>query len=106
MSIHNLMTIKTNVMGAISIAFLSSILTVLINDWIDDQGSELNPADQIIFSLAGTPDILNCDKGVYSPVQRRCVDQAVFDTEMKQLYSALGLDASVFDGVNNENGSD
>ena len=42
-----------------------------------------------------TPVLIDCDDGVYSPVQNKCVSQDIFDQEMMRLYSALGIDVSI-----------
>lgn len=42
------------------------------------------------------PVLINCDEGVYSPVQNKCVSQDIFDQEMMRLYSALGIDVSIY----------
>lgn len=39
---------------------------------------------------------MDCDELVYSPVQNKCVTQDVFDLEMARLFTALGIDSSIY----------
>ena len=98
MSMQKLINLKTNILGVISIALLSSLATVFFTNFLSGQfpSSIEQPAQSS--SIALTPSgILDCEKGVYSPVQRLCVDQATFDAEMKRLFAALGLNSEAYE---------
>lgn len=90
------MSIRTNVFGALAIAVASSFATVAFGNWMKPQPSRSIATQPAFSPTATTPNILECDRGTYSPVQRRCVDQAVFDGEMKRLFEALGLNANAY----------
>ena len=98
MSIKNIISAKTNVLGTTAIAVIASLSTVLFSNWISQEQLgplEGSPSPAIATTVpAGTA--LDCDQGVYSPVQRACVDQAIFDGEMKRLFAALGIDTSIY----------
>ena len=98
MRMQKLINLKTNIFGVVSIALLSSLATVFFTNYLD--GQYLNSIEQTAQtgSIALAPSgILDCNKGVYSPVQRLCVDQATFDAEMKRLFVALGLNSKVYE---------
>ena len=98
MKLQKLIDVKTNILGVVSIALLSSLATVLFTNCLEGQifNSIEQPAQTASIALAPS-GILNCKKGVYSPVQRLCVDQATFDAEMKRLFVALGLNSKVYE---------
>lgn len=98
MSIKNLINQKTNILGVVSIALLTSLATVFFTNFL--QGQYLGSVEQRTqpASIALAPSgILDCEQGVYSPVQRLCVDQATFDAEMKRLFAALGLNSKAYE---------
>ncbi len=95
---QKLINLKTNVLGVLSIAVLSSLATVLFTQLLE--GQFLTPIEQPAQSASipmAPSGIMECKKGVYSPVQRLCVDQATFDAEMKRLFTALGLDSKAYE---------
>lgn len=97
----NLLTLKTNVLGTVAIAILSSALTVVLSQWLGNGSGDAERSVGPSAALSAAPsavgtDILVCGEQVYSPVQRRCVDQQIFDAEMKRLFAALGLDAGIY----------
>ncbi len=103
----NLLTLKTNVIGAAAIAIFSSAATVLFTQWgmqpdVLVAQPTMPPAQPSLSQLAAGADPMACDAEVYSPVQRRCVDQKVFDAEMKRLFAALGLDAGIYQSGTSE----
>ena len=104
MSIAKILTLKTNLVGTLFIALLSSVMTVgLFKGWeqsslwqtarIQSDGSTavLPPGLPL-----GTSSVLECGNDVYSPVQKHCVDQKTFDQEMARLFAALGLDSKLY----------
>ena len=103
----NLLTLKTNVIGAAAIAIFSSAATVLFAQWVLQPvglvaQSMTLPAQPSMAQVAAGADPMACDVHAYSPVQRRCVDQKVFDAEMKRLFAALGLDAGIYQSGTSE----
>lgn len=42
------------------------------------------------------PSTIDCEQLVYSPVQNKCVTAEIFDQEMARLFSALGIDSSIY----------
>ena len=103
----NLLTLKTNVLGTAVIAIFSSAATVLFTQWVLQPDvlvaqPKTPPAQLFLSQLAAGADPMDCGREVYSPVQRRCVDQKVFDAEMKHLFAALGLDARIYQSGNSE----
>ena len=51
---------------------------------------------------ASVTHVTACDEGLYSPVQKTCVSKQVFDAEMQRLFSALGIDTSVYNLEHNK----
>lgn len=49
-----------------------------------------------ILSAQLPPSTFDCEQLVYSPVQNKCVTAEVFDQEMAWLFSALGIDSSIY----------
>ena len=85
---------RANVLGTALIAAGSSMLTVFAMN-------QFHQADKIVAPQAALPlpsatSVLECGENVYSPVQRQCVSKQVFDGEMKRLFAALGIDASIY----------
>lgn len=87
-------TAKTNIVGTALIAAGSSALTVLLVGGFSDSDDQLQSTATL--PLPATASVLECGAEVYSPVQRRCVSQDIFDGEMKRLFAALGIDASIY----------
>lgn len=89
---RGLLDYKINFIGTVFVAILSTVLTISTYEIIinNDLADEAHMASQP--SIGST--VLDCETGVYSPIQKTCVSQHVFDQEMKRLFSALGIDAS------------
>lgn len=95
MSANGILKMKVNIWGTLAIAIVASITTTFALEWIRfdaPASSALSASNLTTASLS----VLDCDEGVYSPVQRKCVLQAVFDAEMNRLFAALGLDTSIY----------
>lgn len=95
---RSLLQAKTNILGVLFIALISSAATVYFSHLLDTPRSEN-------FAITGNPlarfqadsrAVLECGENIYSPVQNRCVTRTVFDEEMKRLYAALGIKTAVF----------
>lgn len=94
MWIKQLLAYKTNMLGVMAIAIVTSMTTVAAQNWLMTWN---DPAPSVVPSLTtSASDALKCTNGVYSPVQRKCVSKEVFDGEMKRLFAALGIDASIY----------
>ena len=85
---------RTSVMGTVLIASGSSLLTVLAIHGAGLTGQS-TPSMAAMPAMT-TESVLECGSDVYSPIQRKCVTHQVFDGEMKRLFAALGIDASVY----------
>jgi hypothetical protein len=94
-TLKNLFNIKLNMLGTLVIVVLASVTTVIADKWIEAPQFASSAPSLLTAPQAATP--LICAKGVYSPVQKTCVDQATFDAEMKRLFAALGLDTSIYE---------
>ncbi len=92
--LRKIMLIKTNVFGTIAIAILSSACTILFSQFLTSINVAGVPSPQQMAMTSASS--IQCEDGVYSPVQRGCVDQSVFDAEMKRLFAALGIDTSIY----------
>ena len=98
MSMQKLITLKANFLGVLSISVLSSLATVFFTNFIGNEfPSAIEQAAHLEPMAMAPSGILDCEKGVYSPVQRLCVDQATFDAEMKRLFAALGLNTKAYE---------
>lgn len=100
MRLNRILALKTNVIGTIAIALVSSVATVFAADWLEQRSNKnlgtlqgASPSARI--APLGTA-LTDCEAGIYSPVQKACVDQATFDAEMQRLFLALGLDPSIY----------
>lgn len=92
------LSLNTNAVGTIVIAVLSSLTTVAATSIFGSLGAE-RQSMELVSSIAAEPStgsVLECLGNVYSPVQKRCVTQEVFDGEMKRLFAALGIDSSIY----------
>lgn len=89
-----LLRAKTNIVGTILIASGSSFLTA----YVMSGNSAIDSRSQAVGALptTSTAAAIECGEEIYSPIQRTCVTKEVFDSEMKRLFAALGLDASVY----------
>lgn len=91
-------SVKTNLLTTVFVASLSAVVTLYVSNWIsqDEHAPKIsNLANQQ--QKTNGKNVLDCNVGTYSPVQRRCVDQDVFDAEMKRLFLALGLDTTAYE---------
>jgi len=97
-----LLGMQTNLITVIAIVFLTSTTTGVVFHWLlhptarPIAGSVDRPTPRPLALQAGPSAIPDCSEGVYSPVQRACVDQQTFDAEMQRLFTALGLDARAY----------
>ena len=97
-----LTTLKVNLIAVVFIALGSSLMTVATAMWWDEMFvSNAAPVPQTLANSTAAPpnlaaSVLECGSEVYSPVQKRCVDQATFDQEMARLFAALGLDSKLY----------
>ena len=100
MRLRTLLACKTNLIGTVAIALLSSVSTVFFAHWMDGWGEREAVRSTGIPLVAAQPTssaaITDCSSGVYSPVQKTCVDQQTFDEEMQRLFLALGLDPGIY----------
>lgn len=96
MQMSSLLNFKANIVGTAFVAILSTSITILAYEIIikDEVGVSL-PLTEASKPALGTT-VLDCDEGLYSPIQKTCVSQTVFDLEMKKLFTALGIDASPY----------
>ena len=97
-ALNRLIALKVNCLGVVIICAMTSFITVLLVQFPFFRSIEITgavPNNPQVESLVGI-SVLECANGVYSPVQRKCVEQTVFDEEMKRLFSALGLDTQIY----------
>ncbi|MEM7289141.1 MAG: hypothetical protein AAF412_02015 [Pseudomonadota bacterium] len=89
---------KTNVLGTIAVAVLASLITTVVTSHLSSSDSALHRTATLHMptTAMAAASVLDCDDGVYSPVQKKCVSQDVFDTEMQRLFTALGIDTSLY----------
>ncbi len=83
------------------VAVVTSIVTTLATLGISFAYFEFNKSGPIPLAptaalIAPGSQPIQCGAQVYSPVQNSCVDQSVFDDEMKRLFTALGIDPSIY----------
>lgn len=93
-----ILNLRSNLVGTIAVAILSSLTTTLAIGYFGG-GHSLQAGSSSITSpspIASGPSVLDCENGVYSPVQKKCVSQDIFDAEMKRLFAALGIDTSIY----------
>jgi len=98
----NLIALRTNLVGTVLVSLLASSAT-LIGSHLLTLGPASH-ADQYAGPVSNVPSgssLLDCDEGIYSPVQRECVSQEVFDGEMERLFAALGIDTTLYRTVSN-----
>lgn len=101
-TLSRLLSLKANVIGTIMIAAISSVVTVgsltmLGKLDLSFQTQSANVADHSKIDLSNrSTSVLDCETGVYSPVQKQCVSEQVFDAEMQRLFAALGLDTAMY----------
>jgi len=91
-------SVKTNLLTTVFVASLSAVITLYVSNWISqDEHAPMISNLAIQQPKINGKNLLDCNDGTYSPVQRRCVDQDVFDAEMKRLFLALGLDTTAYE---------
>lgn len=73
------------------VSFVTSYSVLYMTKQQVEQPSAIGFAPQ----QAAQPKI-DCGQQVYSPVQNKCVSQDIFDEEMTTLFSALGIDISIY----------
>lgn len=93
---HKLLNYRASIIATVFIAILSSIASISTYEFIIK--SDVSGGTQLANSSASTisSTVLDCEVGVYSPVQNKCVSMEVFDREMRRLFSAIGIDASPY----------
>jgi len=102
MFFKKLINLKINLIAVVGIAVISSVATMTTaklwdSVFVSDSTAvpqTLSSSSSPLPNLAGS--VLECGTDVYSPVQKRCVDQATFDQEMTRLFAALGLDSKLY----------
>lgn len=87
----------TTLMLVIATSIVTSVLTSITVLYLNPVGgrSEAVSISTNLHSTGNMPNI-NCTQGVYSPVQNTCVSQTVFDQEMKNIFTALGLKTDIY----------
>ncbi len=95
--IKNLLETKTNIFGTIAIACLASLVTSTAMNWANDQPGDASNQTQLTnVAIPQGPSVVDCETGVYSPVQNKCVSKVVFNQEMQRLFAALGINSSIY----------
>lgn len=97
--LSRLLSIKTNLIGTALTSVFASFVTVLVTNALSVQSSH---TAQPVPVIASANTAIDCETGVYSPVQNKCVDQEKFDAEMKRLFAALGIDNSIYNLENTD----
>lgn len=102
MAFRNLLNVKINLLGAIAVSVMASASTIVLSKVIDPlvNTNQMTPASGLAVTATSA---VTCKEGVYSPVQKICVSQQVFDAEMQRLFAALGIDTSIYDLGGNNN---
>ena len=90
--LDRLLNARINIIGTIFVSILASATTVLVSNLVP----ALVQKPQPIAPIATASSVTDCDQGIYSPIQRICVEQEVFDAEMKRLFAALGIETSAY----------
>lgn len=89
---------KINVIATLAITAVSSATTLFLainlGFIVPDNTIQTLSLSEAVTGIK--PNITQCETGVYSPVQNRCVSQQIFDAEMQRLLAALGLDGSIY----------
>jgi len=97
-----IINLKINLIAVVGIAVISSVATMTTAKlWDSVSVSDGSAVPQTLSSSSSPPpnlagSVLKCGTDVYSPVQKRCVDQTTFDQEMTRLFAALGLDSKLY----------
>lgn len=92
-AVRNLVELKANVLGTIAIACIASLTTSLATSYFSsEEQAALSSSSPATFATS----VIECGSEVYSPVQKKCVDQKTFDMEMQRLFAALGIDTEVY----------
>ena len=93
---------KLNAIGVVAVALMCSSFTLTGSYFIEQILLTPAPEPTPILSAVPSTSVLECSEGVYSPVQRACVSQDIFDAEMKRLFSALGIDTAIYEQSNTQ----
>lgn len=101
-STRKLLDYKFNVIGTVLISIIASTTTLVLASVIENNFAAIKSSEVPVPVTAAAPNVIECDQGLYSPVQRACVSKEVFDSEMKRLFSALGIDSSSYDARRKE----
>ena len=97
MCTRNLLEYKINVVGTVAISIVASATTLVLANTVDSLFAPVQITTSTAPVTASTTSVVECDDGLYSPIQRACVSKEIFDTEMQRLFSALGIDTSAYD---------
>ncbi len=97
MCTRNLLEYKINVVGTVVISIVASATTLLLANTVDSLFAPAQITTSTAPVTARTTSVVECEDGLYSPVQRACVSKEIFDAEMQRLFSALGIDTSAYD---------
>ena len=98
--LRTILSARANIVGTILIAAGSSLLTTFS---IDGQLWNTQSAPPALLPAVSSSSVLECGERLYSPVQRKCVSKQIFDDEMKRLFAALGINASIYASDDREN---
>lgn len=99
---QTLTEMKLNAFGVVVVALLCSSFTLIGSHFIEQKILTTAPEPTSILNAVPITSVLECTEGVYSPVQRQCVSQNIFDAEMKRLFSALGINTAIYDQQSTE----
>ena len=97
MCTRNLLEYKINVVGTVAISIVASTTILMLAKTVDNLFSPGQITTSTAPLTAGTTSVVECEDGLYSPVQRACVSKEIFYAEMQRLFSALGIDTSAYD---------
>lgn len=96
--LKSILETKINLFAAVLIGCCTSVITNFTSHALF-HSSNVRTLDTSALgrapSLVQAPAI-ECGQQVYSPIQRSCVGQEIFDAEMQLLFAALGIDAKAY----------
>jgi hypothetical protein len=76
---------------------VSGVTSITILKFLDNDSKQtIDVASLASLPTLNNTSIIECNQLVYSPIQNKCVSLEVFDGEMKNLFSALGIDTSIY----------
>ena len=98
-ALKDLANIKINLIAALAISLVSSLATVAASGFVFAPTERSESAAMPL--VTSGQSVVDCDVGVYSPVQKTCVSKEQFNLEMKRLFAALGIDTSIYEQDHN-----